>query len=181
MQPSIDSYSIALLIGALTFAAISDIGYQRIPNLITYPAMVLGLFHHVATNGMEGFLIGMGGLAVGIVVLIPFYLMGGMGAGDVKLMGAVGSILGPKYAFISFVFTGIVGAIYSLLIMIINRRYGIDVIKRGLTTLKIFVLTKQFVAIHINKNEKKPKLYYALAISIGTLLCIFSELSKYSL
>ena len=179
MNPFIDSYSISLLLSALSFAVISDIGYQRIPNLITYPTMILGLFHHTATNGMEGFFIGMGGLAVGIVLLIPFYLMGGMGAGDVKLMGAVGSILGPKYAFISFVFTGITGAIYSVLIMIINRKYGVDLIKRGLTALKILILTKQFVPVPANNSEQKPKLYYGLAISFGTLLCVFSELSRY--
>ncbi len=55
-----------------------------------------------------------GGLFLGVAFLLPVYLIGGMGAGDVKLMGAVGSILGPQGVFIAFLYSAIAGGLYAL-------------------------------------------------------------------
>jgi prepilin peptidase CpaA len=112
-----DSFLIVFLGGVLLLAAIYDHRSQRIPNLLTYPTMVIGLAYHCLTSGLDGLLLSAGGLALGIGIFILPYLMGGMGAGDAKLMGAVGSILGPRGVFIAFLFTSLVGGIYVLLVL----------------------------------------------------------------
>ena len=174
-----DSYLVLLLGGALFVAAIYDRRSHRIPNLLTYPTMLIGLAYHCFTNGLDGLLFSAGGLALGIGIFIVPYLMGGMGAGDAKLMGAVGSILGPRGAFIAFLFTGVVGGIYALLLLTIKHQYGKEFIGKCRTILKTFIYTGQFVFLPARKKEEGPKLPYGIAIAFGTLFYVFLVLSGY--
>ena len=97
------------LSSVLVSAAIFDIRVQKIPNLLTYPTMAVGLIYHSFTNGVEGFFFGAGGIGVGIGLFLIPYLIGVMGAGDAKLMGAVGAALGAKGVFYAVLLSAIVG------------------------------------------------------------------------
>ena len=93
------------LIGALVLlSAVSDIRVGKIPNAITVPFAVAALLINTLLDGFSGFTFGLTGLFAGIGLLIIPYTLGKMGAGDVKLMGAIGSFLGPKDVFCSFLF-----------------------------------------------------------------------------
>jgi prepilin peptidase CpaA len=147
---------------------------MRIPNWLTYPVMALASVYHVAINGWAGFLFSMEGTIVGIGVLIIPYLLGGMGAGDAKLMGAVGALLGPKGVFLAFLFTALIGGGYALVVIVLHgflketfQRYGI--------MLKHFYLTGKLLYLPPAEKEKKPKLRYGLAITAGTLLSVFMK------
>lgn len=172
-----DILLIICLFSVLIVAAVSDLRFQKIPNYLTYPAMFIALAYHGVTNGLEGLLFSAGGLALGIAIFILPYLMGGMGAGDAKLMGAVGAMLGPRGVFIAFLFTAIVGGVYALIILLINRQYSKEFITRHATTVKTFVLTRCFIPIPGAEDEKKPRLCYGVAIALGTFLYMFLELS----
>ncbi|MBW2174112.1 MAG: prepilin peptidase [Deltaproteobacteria bacterium] len=176
-----DPFLIILLASSLLIAAVQDLRFQKIPNLVTYPTMGIALVYHLVTNRLDGLLFSAGGLGVGIAIFILPYLMGGMGAGDAKLMGAVGTILGPKGVFIAFLFTAVIGGVYALILLLISRRSLKGFISRHATTLKTFVMTHQFIPIPAAKDEKKPKLCYGIAIALGTLLYVFLELSGYNL
>jgi len=179
MNLSPDVFLILLLSTILIVAAVQDLRFQKIPNLLTYPTMAVGLACHGILNGLDGLLFSAGGLALGIGIFILPYLMGGMGAGDAKLMGAVGAVLGLKGVFIAILFTAIVGGVYALIILFINRRKGFFT---GLaTTLKTFVFTGQFIRMTEAEDEKKPKLCYGVAIASGTLLYIFLDALGYGL
>ena len=175
----IDLYLIIFLSVVLIAASVNDLRFQKIPNLLTYPTMGIALGYHVVMNGLNGLLFSFGGLALGIAVFILPYLMGGMGAGDAKLMGAVGAILGVKGVFIAFLFTAITGGVYALILLLLNHRYSKNFFAKQAVTLKTFIFTKQFIPIPEDSNEKKPKLCYGIAIAIGTLLSVFLELSGY--
>jgi prepilin peptidase CpaA len=97
--------------------------------------------------------------------------MGGMGAGDAKLMGCVGALLGPKGALIAFLSTAIVGGIYALVILTFHG-YLKETAKRYGTMLKTFILTKELVYIAPAKSEKKSRLCYGVAIALGTLISV---------
>ncbi|UCF82905.1 MAG: prepilin peptidase [Desulfobacteraceae bacterium] len=155
-----------------------DLRYQRIPNLITYPAMVLAVAYHFVMNGLDGLLFSGGGLGFGIAILIVPYLMGRMGAGDAKLMGTVGAVVGAKGVFVSFLFIAIVGGVYALIVLLMNRQYSKGFIARNATTAKTFVFTGQFIPISDNAEKKKPKLCYGVAIALGTFIYMFLELSS---
>ena len=174
-----DYFLILLLLSVLIISAIIDFRSQKIPNLLTYPVMAIALGYHFVMSGPDGLLFSAGGLAVGIAILILPYLMGGMGAGDVKLMGAVGAILGARGVFVAFLFSAIAGGIYALILLLLNRRYFRGFFARQSTTLKTFMLTKQFIPIPADENEREPKLCYGIAIALGTLLSVFLEFSGY--
>ena len=73
-----------LLFGILFIAAIYDAKYRRIPNILTLSTIVAGILYHSWFFGFQGFLFSLGGTFLGMALLIIFYLMGKMGAGDVR-------------------------------------------------------------------------------------------------
>lgn len=159
----------------LLIAAVSDSRFHKIPNWLTYPTMFVAIAYHTIMSGLAGFLFSLEGVGLGIAVLIVFYLMGGMGAGDVKLMGAVGGLLGPNGVFEAFLFTAIIGGIYSIALLILHG-YLKETAKRLLMSLKTFIFTKQFIYITPIENKKRPKLCYGVAIALGT---VFSVLKRF--
>ena len=167
------------LAGILVMAVINDLRFQKIPNLLTYPTMLVGICYHSVINGLDGLLFSTGGLALGIGLFILPYLMGGMGAGDAKLMGAVGAIVGVKGVFLASVFTAISGGVYAVILLLINWRYTRGFRARHATTIKTFARTAQLIPIPAAENEKKPKLCYAIAIATGTFGYLFLQLSGY--
>jgi len=109
--------SFVLLIGlaiGLILAAVMDVRESRIPNWLTFSLAGFGMAVHGWHQGFNGLILSMEGLAVGILCLIFFYIKGGMGAGDVKLLGAIGAILGPQLVVYVFGFAGVLGGLYSL-------------------------------------------------------------------
>jgi prepilin peptidase CpaA len=163
----------------LILAGIQDLRIQKIPNLLTYPTMGIGIVCHSITNGLEGLLFAVSGLAVGIAILILPYIVGGMGAGDAKLLGAAGAILGPKGVLTAFLFSAVIGGVYALALLLYTRSITRGFVERHATTLKTFASTGQFISIPA-ENENKPKLCYGIPIALGTLLYIALKLSGYN-
>jgi len=168
MHNNIDPFLTLILSSILVVAAITDLRTQKIPNLITFSAMFLGLVFYSITNGWNGLLFSFEGLLLGIGLLIIPYLMGGMGAGDAKLMGAIGAMIGPKGVFIAFLYTAIAGGVYALILLMFNMEYFKDFMKRSSITIKSFAFTRQFISVPAEESQKKPKLCYGVAIAVGT-------------
>jgi prepilin peptidase CpaA len=174
-----DTFSILFLAVVLILAAITDIRLHKIPNLLTYPAIGTALAYHGVNNGMEGFFFGAQGLGVGLAILIIPYLMGGMGAGDAKLMGAVGAMLGPRGVFIAFLFTAIFGGIYGLMLLLARHGTVKGSIKRWGIMLTTFVFFRRFHYIPPVATGTKLKLCYGVAIAVGTMGSVFWRISGY--
>jgi prepilin peptidase CpaA len=94
--------------------ALGDLKTRRIPNYLTLGAALAGLGYQVGTHGWAGLQAGLGGLLVGFGLLIGFYLLGGMGAGDVKALAALGTWLGPTQTFMLFIYMGLWGGLMVL-------------------------------------------------------------------
>jgi prepilin peptidase CpaA len=167
---------ILFLLVVLIVAVVSDIRGRKIPNWLTYSSMIVGLIYHTSTKGLAGLLFSIEGVFLGMGLLIIFYLMGGMGAGDAKLMGAVGGLLGPKGVFMAFLFTAIMGGIYALLLLTIHG-FLKETAKRYGRIVKTFLFTHQFIPIPSPKTEKKPRLCYGVAIALGTLISLASGIN----
>jgi len=133
--------------------------------------MIFGLTYYSLTSGLAGFLLSVSGLFLGLALLIGFYLLGGMGAGDVKLLAAVGSLLGPHGVFAAFLGTALAGGIYALIILA-TKGYLMETLKRFGLMLKTFFMTKKFIYIPPPQGEKAPLLCYGVAISLGTLASV---------
>jgi prepilin peptidase CpaA len=141
--------------------------------------MIVGLSCHTAASSWEGLLFSFSGLVLGTALFIIPYLMGGMGAGDAKLVGAIGAIIGPKGVVIASLFTAVTGGVYALILFLLNTQYLKSFIARSSLTAKTFVLTRYLIPIPGEESQKKPKLCYGVAIAIGTLFYIFLDFSGY--
>lgn len=109
--------------GALA-ATVIDIRTRRIPNDLT--ATMAGIGLGLSATGLSGLPLWASflGFAVGLALMMPGYLLGATGAGDVKLMAAVGAIVGPGMAVTAFLFTAIAGGVLAVIVAIRRRRLG---------------------------------------------------------
>ena len=157
-----------ILLAVLLAAVVTDIRSYRIPNWLTLPAMACGLFLHTVMQGQQGFLISIQGLAVGLGLFLVFYATGGMGAGDVKLMAAVGSFLGPLGVVYAAVMTMLLGGLYAVTTMI--ARYGLrESLMRVWALLTTLAFPEDMPEPAAGPNSRY-QLRYAMVIGLGTML-----------
>lgn len=149
-------------------AAFTDFRWHKIPNILTFPAMALGIAGHGIMNGAEGITFSLGGLLLGFGMVIGFYALGGMAAGDVKLLAAVGSILGSLDVFLVFLSTALLGGIYALGMMIQHLGFMGMFRQLGLI-VKTFFVTGKIKFAFAGNAESEMKLRYGLVIALGTL------------
>jgi len=165
-----------MLLPILIIAAITDFRSRIIPNWLTLPAIVGGLAYHTAVNGLSGFIFGLEGVLLGFALLISFFLAGGMGAGDVKLLGAVGSLLGPKGVFLVFLYTAIAGGIIALALLWWRGCLTVT-IKRYMTILKTFLITRRIFYMPPEEKQDLPALCYGVVIGLGTIFYILKDIT----
>ena len=130
VQIMIHEFAIAItvILGCtlLGLAVWTDVRQHRIPNWLVLSLLLIGFVYQVLVHGFAGLLYALGGLAIGIGLFIGFYLGRGMGAGDVKLMGAVGALLGPVGALLAgacSLMAGFILVVGGLKAVPLTRRY----------------------------------------------------------
>lgn len=100
-----------VLLGCLT-----DLAFRRIPNVLTLGAAGLALAFHLVTGGGHAFLLSIAGWGVAVLLFLPFFWLGGMGGGDVKLLAALGAWLGPWPAVVIAFWTSLAGGAMALVL-----------------------------------------------------------------
>jgi prepilin peptidase CpaA len=155
-----------------TLSAVYDVRSRRIPNFITLPAIAFGLLLHAIVGGWRQLATAAaGGLICGLIFLI-FYLAGGMGAGDVKLITATGCIVGLSLIGHLLILTALAGGVMAIGLALYRRQlvetcrnvHAVAVHHRimGLTPHPQFNIS----------NERTLRLPYALAIAAGSGLSL---------
>jgi len=157
-------YSIFII---ATGCIITDLLYQRIPNMITLPAMLLALSYHTLTTGWTGLMASLIGLLLGMALLLIPYIMGGMGAGDVKMLGAMGALVGPYGVIAILIYAAVTGGLYVLLLLLFKRQFRNTFLTRYWNMLKTYFYTRQVVIGELTIAHNGPKLCYGIAIAIG--------------
>jgi prepilin peptidase CpaA len=160
---------------AALVGSVFDVKSRRIPNFITFPSILLGLAMHLALGGWKQLLNSLAaGLICGIVFLV-FYIAGGMGAGDVKLMAAVGCIAGLSHVPYLLVLTALSGGVMALVLALSRGR------------LQQTIMNVGAIASHHSQEGLQPhpdlnlsnvttlRLPYALAIASGCLLTLYFQ------
>ncbi|PFA67269.1 prepilin peptidase [Bacillus sp. AFS015802] len=107
-----------VLIFALGVSLFTDLKKRKILNIITFPAILIGLLFYSITQGWDGFFFSSAGFLVGMGTLLIPFLLGGMGAGDVKLMGTVGALMGSVFTLKAFVVVALIGGFISLILIV---------------------------------------------------------------
>lgn len=101
-------------------ASISDVREFRVYNALTFPCFFAGILFHSVTQGWTGLGYSLGGAALGFIILILPYMLGGLGAGDVKFVMAMGTWLGPQLLFPALIIGCVATGIYSLALILRN-------------------------------------------------------------
>ena len=145
-------------------SAIVDLWSRRVPNLLTLAVAALGMT--LAALGLSGLslMAAFGGLAVGLLVMLPGHLIGATGAGDVKLLAAIGTLLGPSGIAVAFVHTAIAGGILALIVA--RRR---RVLRETVERTAALVRTRGGNVAAIESSSMNNRFAYAPAIAIGAL------------
>lgn len=105
---------VAMAIGVGLAAAIEDLAFRRVSNWIPAAGLVCGLGWHTAVAGWRGVPTAAAGAAAGFGVFLIFYLLGGMGGGDVKLMAGLGSLLGAGRMVEAALWTAAAGGLMAV-------------------------------------------------------------------
>lgn len=163
---------LAILVVLVAAATIVDIREHRIPNWIVATGLLLAVgFHMLAPSG-KGQMFTLAGLAVGMTALMPFYVMGVMGAGDVKLMGMVGAFIGTAAIVSTVLTTMIAGGILALLTSAYKRT--LPTLVANLRTMIVQRQIREPGGATAGAGSKSAgKLPYAVAIAAGTACQIF--------
>jgi prepilin peptidase CpaA len=104
--------AVAILVGLA--AAVDDLARRQISNWIPLAALAGGLGWQVGLHGWSGLLTAVGGMLAGFGAFLIFYLLGGMGGGDIKLMAGFGALLGPARVAEAALWTAGVGGLLAL-------------------------------------------------------------------
>jgi prepilin peptidase CpaA len=149
----------------LLVAAYGDLRDRRIPNRLVMAIAGLGLGYSIFSGhwpgGVES---GFGGMAVGLLCWLPFYALGWLGAGDVKMFAASGAWLGPMKALEGSFVAAIIGAVLAALWMLRVRG-----IRTSLETLGMAAASPGVLAGSSKQNEKHGTLPYGIAMAAGAL------------
>ena len=161
-----------VLIVLVLAAAVYDVRYRRIPNWISVSGAAIGLaLNAFLYRGVPGLLFSLKGLALGFGAYFLLYAIRAMGAGDVKLMGAVGSLVGWEDWFAIFLVTAVLGGVLALIVVVARGR----VKKTFWNVGYIFGEMRHGRPAYINREEldvKNPKsvgLAHGAVIAIGTI------------
>jgi len=163
-----------IFLGALlTLACITDLRTRRIPNALTFSAVAGALLFHVITGGASAAGWSMAGACVGALLFLPMFALRGMGAGDVKLLAAVGAWLGPSQVVIAALATSLAGGIIAVVVAL-----GHGYLKTA--ALNLWMLLTHWRVMGVQplhevtlQGSRGPRLAYAFPIAIGTVVTLW--------
>jgi prepilin peptidase CpaA len=153
----------AFLLGAVAYDLIS----HRLPNFYLLLGLLAGLAIQVWVVGWSGLQIGVEGFLVGFAVLIPIYALGGMAAGDVKLMAVVGAFLDGGSALWASAYSLMAGGVLGVVYLICKGQFfGFFGRYWAMPSLRNYIPAK-------GGDAARHRFPYALAIAIGTLASLY--------
>jgi len=148
-------------------AIASDLRWRTIPNWLTGPSILVGLGLHTVMNQLTGFVFSLEGAVLGLGLFVILYVCGWMGAGDVKLLAAVGSFLGPAQTVSAAIVIALVGGLMAIVILGFQQGWR----RMGLwlwSYIQAILLTRSVQGVTPGQGAA-PKVPYAVAIGLGTI------------
>lgn len=158
---------LAILVGCI--AVIWDLRYRKIPNWLTLPAVIIGFVLFTIYNPSRWYF-SLLGILLGLLVFLFPYLLGGIGAGDVKLLMALGAIFGPVLLVWIMLFTGVAGGVISIIQMLKN--FGFKETRQKLSLFLLGITNGSTYKLSNQNDQKKDYIPYGLAIFIGLITVI---------
>jgi prepilin peptidase CpaA len=163
----------AIVVSICLVACVFDVRTRRIPNVLTMSAAVAGLLYHLATSGLGGLQTAAAGWILGLLLLLPYFALGGMGGGDVKLVAALGAWLGPWETFWLAMYAGIAGGVLGLIVALAH-----GYLRRAFKNVSNILLYWTYVGVRpvpgmTLESSTAPRLAFAIPILAGTMVMLW--------
>lgn len=162
-----------LLITILIVCVGTDLKNRKIYNKVIFPSLFLALGLHLYFNGFSGLSESVSGFFVGLALLLIPYLMGGMGAGDVKLLAFIGAVEGVSFVITTALYMAFLGGALALIILLFRRGVWIR-LKSIIYFLSSFKQGMK-VPIGIHKEDLQSTYPYGVAIAGGAVITLVME------
>jgi prepilin peptidase CpaA len=167
-------FASAAAVALASAACWTDLRTRRIPNLLTFSAAALGLVFHAFFSG-HGPLTALAGWLTGVLLFSPLFLLRGMGAGDLKLLGAFGAWLGPLMAVRIGLWSALAGGVLAILVALLHGYAGqaIRNLRLLLTHWRIAGITP-LDSLTLDKGTG-PRLAYAVPLMVGLMVALWTR------
>ncbi len=156
-------------------ACITDMRSRRIPNVLTFGATIAAIALHAFVMGMPGLVFSATGWLVGTALFFPFFALGGLGGGDVKLLGAIGACLGVPVVVFVGLYSAIAGGILAVIVAVRAGylRTALRNVYYFFTYWKTFGL-KPIEGFDLD-HAQAPRLAYAFPVLTGLLVTLWLQ------
>ena len=160
-----DAMALAILAAGAGTGAVIDLRVRRVPNALTMTLAMAGVALAAAGLGRLGVSAAIAGWAAGLALMLPGYLIGATGAGDVKLLAAVGTLLGPEGILWAFLYSAIAGGAIAIVVAALRGR-----LRQTLDETMWLVLSRGANSAAIEDPQANNRFAYAPAIAIGAVM-----------
>ncbi len=159
-----------LLAPLALFVIYYDVKYRRIPNVIVLATLVAGISVNTIFSGFPGMLSSLEGFALAFFPMLLMHIFGAMGAGDVKLFGAVGAVLGASLVPLTFVVVVMLGAVLAIYTML--RAGTVLTTLHGVLRIFVGILPGWEMPRFAMSPDRKHTIPYGVAIMLGSMIAI---------
>jgi prepilin peptidase CpaA len=158
-----------VLLIVILICLITDLRERKIYNKVVFPAAAAGIILNTAHQGFPGLRTSITGLLAGVLIFIVPFALGGLGAGDVKLLGAVGALKGPLFALYTALATALIGGVIAILVLLWQSRL-LSTLKRLGVALGVLVGGGgKGALLFIDRTPYSSLIPYGLAIFLDTI------------
>jgi len=166
------SLTVATVVIFVALCVIADVRTRRIPNAISGSTMLLGITLNTAYMGRAGLLDSLAGLGITMGVLLWPFAMGGIGGGDVKMMGAIGALLGPRLALMGLGAGVILGG--AVMVWHLARQGRLREKVMGTATMfQAAAMTRSLDPLRVSAADQGAvALPYSVPLGVGTLAAL---------
>ncbi|HEY7185757.1 MAG TPA: prepilin peptidase [Vicinamibacterales bacterium] len=160
-------------VGLALVACVCDLRTRRIPQVLTLGGAAAAIVYHTVTGGWMAGATSLGGWSVGILIFLVPFALGGLGAGDVKLLGALGAWLGPADAVWLGIYTGVAGGVIALLWSVLN-----GYLRQALRNVYLLLMFWRVSGVRplpelTLEQGRGPRLAYAVPILAGMMVTLW--------
>ena len=168
----------AILVPGVLLASWIDYAQRRVPNWLNATLIVVGFAVQAAYFGTSGVMTGLWGLLIGFGLLIVPWMMNGMGAGDVKLMAAIGVWMGPMLTFYSFALGAVIGGVAAIVMILSTGRLRMACGNLGIILAKCSSRQTLFSEFGGAKTfgTSSQLLPYGVPLTAGTLIVLAAKM-----
>jgi prepilin peptidase CpaA len=163
-----------VLIASL-IAAVTDVWKFKVHNLLTVPLLLSGLVYHGITSGPVGLAGSALGALFGFAILVVFYILGGMGAGDVKLMAAIGAWLGLPLTLLVFLTSALAAGIYGIVLLLAYGRLretwvNFKILWHRLAAISRHLGAEDSIEVGVGRDDRRSRLIpFGAMVAVGII------------